>query len=214
VNPIAREFASATVAVAGIAAAGLFLNLALLPALGVGAVGYLAARMFIPGRTAEFKAKVLEEARVTDTKARIIEFSGRVKKVARRIEDRDMSKRILQIGQVIKDMTKHFDRDPRNVHQAGDLLELHLPRAVEIVERYGAMVKQPYLDDRAKDELAKTESTIELIEKKLQAHHGELLSQDREEMAVDRLVFEQLLSLDEPDGLKMAPRESSDRERG
>jgi hypothetical protein len=169
----------------------------LLPALGLAAVVYLALRLLLPRSTEP--AEVAEGVSRDDferTIREVLETAGRFEAQALEIGDSKVATDTEQIGKIVRDLVKHFERDPASLHRSEDFLSLHLPKALGIVERYAWLARQPYLDERARRELDASQETIAMIEQAFEVQHRKLLADDLREFNIDRRVFEELLQLD------------------
>ena len=198
--------------IAGLGASGTFIGLlsltqlGLLPGLGLAAVVYLALRLLLPE---PFDQKEIAEGvtrvDLDRTKGEIQRSARRFQELGQEIADPEVAKNAAAIGRTVRDLVSHFERDPKNLHRAESFLSMHLPRALEIVERYTWLGKQPYLDAAAREELRASGETVALIGRAFEAQHRQLLSEDFREFKVDRMVFEELLRLDP--GLGSSTRE-------
>ncbi len=191
-KPLHREL------VAG-AGAGFFLlmmlpRVGLLPALILAAMVFLALRVMLPARG---RRKVGLSRGQLETLHQLRAKAVRFDELATKISTARVAEVSRKMGQIVRDLGQQFERDPDSLLPAGEVLEVHLPKALSIVERYSWLAAQNYLDDDARRELAAAEETIQLIEEAFVALHSRLLGRDLRELSVDRRVFEELLQFDD-----------------
>lgn len=137
-------------------------------------------------------------------------FSDMARQVRRR--NPEMADQISHIGDMVSGLVAHIQRDPATLERAQSFLDLHLPKALEIVERYEWLSGRQYLDDKARQELEKSEETIGLIGKAFEAQHARLLEDDLRELEIDRRIFEEVLELDTLAGERSGQSRNRDRD--
>ena len=118
-----------------------------------------------------------------------------------------------RLAELLRELVEHFERDSANVDRARTFLDLQLPKAMDIVERYAFLLSQRHLDPAGRRELEASKKTLRLMEHAFEEQHRRLLDQDVRDFSLDRRVFEELLRLDGDDvDHRSAPtRSDSDR---
>ena len=188
--------------IAGVGASGMLVGLLTvgglgLPlSLGLAVVSYFGVRLLLPAASKP-PPPPAGPSELDVAKASLERRARQFESLALRIGKWPVAHDTEVLARIVRDLGKHFDRDPENVSRSRDFLDLQLPKAVEIVERYVWLTEQPYLDPRARKELEASEKTIRLIEKAFEEQHRRLLAEDLREFTIDRRVFEELLRLDE-----------------
>lgn len=167
-------------------------SLALLPALGLSAGAYLGLRLLIPTRS--------EPRHATGSSGPLL---GQLERTAARFEELApgiptpaVAEDVGDLARLTRDLVPRLRRSTDALERSRVFLEMQLPRALQLVERYAWLVRQPYLGPAARDELEAAERTISLVEKALEEQHRRILSEDVREFSLDRRVFEELLHLD------------------
>ena len=164
--------------------------------LGLAVVTYFGVRLVLPA-PAKPSPPPAAPNELETAKAMLEQKARKFEALALRIGKGPVAHDTEVLARIVRDLGKHFDRDPANVSRSRDFLDLQLPKAVELVERYVWLSEQPYLDPRAREELKSAEKTIRVIELAFEEQHRRLLAEDLREFTIDRRVFEELLRLDE-----------------
>ncbi|MEM6795076.1 MAG: 5-bromo-4-chloroindolyl phosphate hydrolysis family protein [Acidobacteriota bacterium] len=191
---LTRELVAA--GLAGVVFIGASLATGVLPALGLSAAAYLGLRLVLPSPKPAQLAGGITQKELDETVRHIRRQAARFDHFGDQLRN-PMRARLRRIAQVTRDIMTHLKRDPANLSLAAEFLEMHLPKALRIVEGYTQLSKQPHLDDASKARLEETHSTIEKIEKAFEAQHNRLLESDVIAFDVDRRVYEELLRLDD-----------------
>ncbi|MEO1085483.1 MAG: 5-bromo-4-chloroindolyl phosphate hydrolysis family protein, partial [Acidobacteriota bacterium] len=105
-------------------------------------------------------------------------------------------RQVRHIAQEVRDLIGHLKRDPSNLDATTEFLDLHLPKALRIVERFTLLSEQKHLNEEGRRNLAEAEKTIGLIEEAFRAQNAHMLASDVEAIDLDRRVYEELLRLD------------------
>ncbi|MEO1368168.1 MAG: 5-bromo-4-chloroindolyl phosphate hydrolysis family protein, partial [Acidobacteriota bacterium] len=163
--------------------------------VGLSAAVYFGVRLAVPDRAAEMVAEGITRSQLETTMREIRSQAARFDHFGDRL--RNPSRRqVRRIAQLTRDIIEHLKRDPSNLVVATEFLELHLPKALRIVETFTLLSEQKHLDDVGREHLAEAEKTIGMIEKAFAAQHTRMLESDVEAFDLDRRVYEELLRLD------------------
>lgn len=162
-------------------------------ALGVGAGAFFVLRLAMPDRGRKERQ---QRWAIDDAKRDLRTRGARFDQLAQRVKPPELAQTVRRIGQLVRDLVQHVDRDAANLERIEGFVAGELPKAFEIVERYALLSGQDHLDDRARGELESSAETIALIERVLEEQHRRLLASDVRELTIDRRVFEELLELD------------------
>lgn len=133
---------------------------------------------------------------LADARDDLLRTSQRFHDLASRIRETDVAESCRRMAQLLRDLVDHLERDPMNVDRARTFLDLQLPKALDIVERYAFLLGQRHLDEAGRGELEASERTLRLMERAFEEQHRRLLDQDVRDFSLDRRVFEELLRLD------------------
>ena len=198
VNPVVREVA------AGGAASLFLLALLNLSSLGfavsaalAGAV-YLGVRMLVPTTKAKAAPNLeQEQARRIEKVAR---QAGRFAELSSQMRSRDpqVAQDLSRVSRAVGDLARELSQDPDHLLAVGELLEMHLPSSLSLVERHVALAERPHLDDSGRRELEQSRLTVGKIAGIFEAQLARLAEDDVRELKVDRLVFEEILRLEDP----------------
>ncbi|MEL7058762.1 MAG: 5-bromo-4-chloroindolyl phosphate hydrolysis family protein [Acidobacteriota bacterium] len=217
--PLAREV------LAGSGASALLIGLAVastlsFPAmLALAASAYFGFRLVLPVRSSKDRGqeKVAETAPQRAAERVVMGYAETFQHLAGTIADTEIRGRVSHLAEVVAALVEPLRRDEKNLHLAKDVLQLHLPKAQTLVERYAFLERQPYLDDSARAALLDLRETLDLTVRAFESVHHRLLADDVRALDVDRRVYEELLRLEDrlgdPDGyLAGAPRVETPRE--
>lgn len=185
------------VAAGGMASVFFLATVKLIPALPVTLL--LAAGVYAGVRLLVSTA-MQDEAAGSDAlraaRSDLLAKSQRFHQLAERIRNDQAAASCRRLAQLLRDLVDHFERDPAYVDRARTFLDLQLPKAMDIVERYAFLLGQRHLDASGRRELEASERTLSLMERAFEEQHRRLLDQDVRDFSLDRRVFEELLRLD------------------
>ena len=198
-RPIVREL------IAGTAASAFFLALlpqgffGFLPLLGLAGVVYLGARLMLPAGSVQVEPSSGEPpSQVEEVAAAARRFTD----LSTVVSSKEAAANLRRVARAVQNLANQFEREPEALPIAAELLGLHIPSALSLAERHVSLAGQPHLDASARQELEESERTIGLVAEAFEAQYARLLEQDVRELRVDRLVFEELLRLDDRPGLQ------------
>lgn len=194
-KPLNREFASGATASAFLVGLAALTNLSFVVLFGLSAAVYFGVRMALPDPAQQEVAEGVTRSQLEATVKEIRRQAARFDHFGDRLRN-PMRQRVRHIAQLVRDIMGHLKRDPTNQAMAAEFLDLHLPKALHIVETFTVLTEQKHLDDAARGRLSEAEETIDLIEKAFTAQHTRMLESDVMAFDVDRRVYEELLSLD------------------
>ena len=166
-------------------------------ALALSGAVYLGTRLLLPARASvpPVPRESGSEGQVRQLRAAAARFAELSSKV-----ERGVGEDLRRVARALENIADQLRRDPERLFQAGELMALHLPSAKNLVERHVDLADRPHLDGNAQQELEESRRTIGRVAEAFENHYGRLLEQDVQELRVDRMVFEELLRLDDRGG--------------
>lgn len=187
--------------VSGFLAAGVFLlfyiilNVGVLPALGLGLLGYVGSMLLMPtksdsedilalGVTRAYRDEVVKLGR---------EKVKHIEKLGMKIEDMSVKMDVENICKTAYAIFDDFIEDPKDVKVGRKFLNYYLDTSVKILERYVSISNKHVKDASIEETLRRTERVLSKLDSTFNHQMRKLLDDDIMDLDVELAVLEKTI---------------------
>lgn len=198
---LARELTAGGVASAGFLGATSVLSLPLWAAAPAGIALYFGLRLAIPRDPEDDEITVTPGITLEQAKAMLSDGrrrAGRFREVAATIRDRRIRSSVDEMAQVIDDLFKSVEEDPKNLATVHGFLTDHLDRAFEIVSDYSRLSNKPHLDDATIARMGRTVKVIEDVCAAIKAQYLHIVNNELTELDTAGRVLKNIMDVEGP----------------
>lgn len=191
-----REILAGTTAGAFLVGTTAMTALGAVPSIVLSVGVYLGLRLLVPRDPEPGEEEVaagVRRAELDAAVARVLEAAGQFEESARKVTSSRVARELVATAATMREMAVDFRTDPLDLRMAREFLDLHLPRALHLVERYVWLASRSDPGEEGRREIERCESTIVRIREAFATQLQRLLENDLEAFRVDRRVFEELL---------------------
>jgi hypothetical protein len=196
-----RDLTAGVVASAGFLGAMAVLSFPMWVAAPASLALYLGVRLAIPRDPDDSEVTVtpgitLEQAKamLSDGRRRAVRF----REVAAAIRDRAIRIKVEEMAQVIDDLFKSVEEDPKNLVAVHGFLTDHIDRALEIVEDYARLAAKPHLDESTLARVARTAKVIEEVCAAVKAQYLSIVNNELTELDTAGRVLRNIMDVEGP----------------